>query len=101
MKSQIGNASTRLPFCSGTAFKSSPCFQLLIHLPKTEEVKKELTATSADSQGHKLLCRKLQNCRVALFGICLLGNWFWHGVWIVVDVMYAATNADSQAFSGC
>ncbi|GMP64009.1 hypothetical protein CsSME_00025470 [Camellia sinensis var. sinensis] len=32
MKSQIGNASTRLPFCSGTAFKSGPCFQLLIHL---------------------------------------------------------------------
>ncbi|XP_028101375.1 DUF21 domain-containing protein At5g52790-like [Camellia sinensis] len=67
--------------------------------PKTEEVKKELTTTSADSQAQKLLCRKLQNCRVALFGICLLGNLFWHGVWIVVDVMYAATNADSQAFS--
>ncbi|XP_058224484.1 kinesin-like protein NACK2 [Rhododendron vialii] len=32
MRSWIGNASMRLPFCSGTACKIDPCFRLLLYL---------------------------------------------------------------------
>ncbi|CAL5348761.1 unnamed protein product [Camellia sinensis] len=70
----------------------------LTRQPKTEEVKKELTATSADSQGHKLLCRKLQNCRLLML---ILRPSAGVDVWIDVRIVVVLILRPSAAISPC